>query len=219
VLGIAGLMGSGRTALLNVLFGSFPEKAEGKIRIAGTPALMRAPRDAIRHRIAFVTEDRKRLGLSLGASVLENATLAALRDFASGPVLRKHEEVAKVERSMAELRVKASSPETVVGTLSGGNQQKVVLAKWLLTCPRILLLDEPTRGIDIAAKQEIYLQIDELARQGLAIIVVSSEMEELRGLCDRIMVMHEGRITGRFDRDQATPERIMACATGSLDAA
>ena len=219
VLGIAGLMGSGRTTLLSVLFGSFPEKAQGTIRIAGTPALMSAPRDAIRHRIAFVTEDRKRLGLSLGASVLENATLAALRDFASGPLLRKHEEVAKVERSMTELRVKASSPETVVGTLSGGNQQKVVLAKWLLTCPRILLLDEPTRGIDIAAKQEIYLQIDELARQGLAIIIVSSEMEELRGLCDRIMVMHEGRITGRFDRDQATPERIMACATGSLDAA
>jgi D-xylose transport system ATP-binding protein len=219
VVGIAGLMGSGRTALLNVLFGSFPEKTDGEIRVAGATIDMHGPGDAIRERIAFVTEDRKRLGLSLIASVLENITLAALPELASGPLLRRHEEVAVVERSMTELRIKASSPETIVGTLSGGNQQKVVLARWLLTKPRILLLDEPTRGIDVAAKQEIYRQIDELANRGLALIVVSSEMEELLGLCDRVIVMHEGRITGRFDRDVATAERIMACATGTVDAA
>lgn len=136
-----------------------------------------------------------------------------------GPVLRRHEEVAVVERSMKELRIKASSPDTIVGTLSGGNQQKVVLARWLLTKPRILLLDEPTRGIDVAAKQEIYRQIDELASRGLALIVVSSEMEELLGLCDRIVVMHEGRITGRFNRKDATSEHIMACATGTVNPA
>ena len=219
VLGIAGLMGSGRTALLNVLFGSFPVRAEGEIRISGSRIDLQRPRDAIRSRIALVTEDRKRLGLSLIASVLENTTLASLREVTSAGIVRKHEEVAVVERAMTEFRVKAPSPETIVGVLSGGNQQKVVLAKWLLTRPRILLLDEPTRGIDIGAKQEIYRQINELAQQGLALIVVSSELEELRGLCDRILVLHEGRITGRFAGAEATAEAIMACATGILSAA
>ena len=219
VLGIAGLMGAGRTALLNVLFGSFPERADGQILVAGARVSLFRPADAIRHGIVLVTEDRKRFGLSLIASIRENMTLAALHQLALGPLLRKHEETSTVERSMSELRIKASSQETIVGTLSGGNQQKVVLGKWLLTRPRILLLDEPTRGIDIAAKQEIYLQIAKLAEQGLAIVVASSEMEELRGLCDRILVMHEGRITGRLSRDEATAERIMACATGVLDAA
>jgi D-xylose transport system ATP-binding protein len=219
VLGIAGLMGSGRTALLNVLFGSFSGVTNGSILIEGVQGNIHEPSDAIRKGIGFVTEDRKALGLSLIASILENTTLASLPEMASLGVLRKYEEVAAVERLMSELRVKASSPETIVGTLSGGNQQKVVLAKWLLTNPRILLLDEPTRGIDIGAKQEIYQQINELAGHGLALIVVSSEMEELRGLCDRILVLHEGRITGRFTRAEATPERIMACATGSASAA
>lgn len=215
VLGIAGLMGAGRTALLNVLFGTFPAHAEGEIRVCGRRIDIKQPEDAIANGIAFVTEDRKRFGLSLIASVLENATLASLEKMSSGGVLRRQEEVARVERSMTELRIKASSPETIVGTLSGGNQQKVVLAKWLLTNPRILLLDEPTRGIDIAAKQEIYQQMNELAQRGLALVVVSSEMEELRGLCDRIIVLHDGRITGRFTQAEATAERIMACATGS----
>jgi len=219
VLGIAGLMGAGRTALLNVLFGLFPERVDGELVVDGERVKLRRPADAIRHNIALVTEDRKRLGLSLIGSIRENMTLVALRELALGPVLRKHEETATVERAMTELRVKASSPETIVGTLSGGNQQKVVLAKWLLTRPRILLLDEPTQGIDIAAKQEIYVEIGRLAQEGLALIIVSSEMEELRGMCDRIFVMHEGKITGRFNREEATAERIMACATGSLDAA
>ena len=219
VLGLAGLMGSGRTALLNVLFGAFPETARGEIRVLGSLVSLRQPSDAIRAGLALVTEDRKRLGLSLIAPVLENITLASLKALSSAAVLSKHKELVVVERSMAELRVKASSPETIVGTLSGGNQQKVVLARWLLTHPRLLLLDEPTRGIDVAAKQEIYEQIDRLAQSGLALIVVSSEMEELRGVCDRILVLHEGRVTGHFTRAEATAERIMACATGSVDTA
>jgi D-xylose transport system ATP-binding protein len=216
VLGIAGLMGSGRTALLNVLFGAFPARATGDIRLDDKPLRLREPKDAIRAGIALVTEDRKALGLSLGASIAGNMTLAALREYASAGILHKQQEMAAVERAMADLGVKAASAETVVGTLSGGNQQKVVLGKWLLKRPRVLLLDEPTRGIDIAAKQEIYARIGQLARQGLALIVVSSEMEELRGLCGRILVMHNGRIAGTLARTEATPERIMAYATGGL---
>jgi ABC-type sugar transport system ATPase subunit len=124
-----------------------------------------------------------------------------------------------VKSSISNLRVKASSPSTIVETLSGGNQQKVVLAKWLLTKPRILLLDEPTRGVDVAAKQEIYIEIERLAQQGLALVLASSDMEELRGLSDRILVLHQGRITGLFDHAEATAERIMACATGKPEAA
>lgn len=215
-LGVAGLMGSGRTALMNVLFGSFPANATGEILIFGERVDLQRPGDAINQGIAFVTEDRKRLGLSLTASVLENTTLVGLEHLSFGPFLRKHLEIAAVEQAMAQLRVKASSPETIVGTLSGGNQQKVVLAKWLLTEPRIFLLDEPTRGIDVAARREIYQHIAGLAEQGRALIVVSSELEELIGLCDRILVMHEGRINGEFLHSQATPEQIMACATGSM---
>jgi D-xylose transport system ATP-binding protein len=219
VLGIAGLMGSGRTALLNVLFGSFPRSYSGEIRLNGSVINIARPSDAIDRGIALVTEDRKRLGLSLSASIADNMTLVALRRFASANVLKKQQEMSSVERMMSDLRVKASSPETTVETLSGGNQQKVVLGRWLMNDPKILLLDEPTRGIDVGAKQEIYTRINQLAEQGLAIIMVSSELEELRGVCDRIIVMHEGRITGRFARHEASAEAIMACATGTTEVA
>ena len=219
VLGIAGLMGSGRTALLNVLFGSFPQIYSGEVLIKNKIVDISKPRQAIKHGIALVTEDRKRLGLSLGASVGENMTLVALRNFSIGTVLQKQQEISHVERMMVDLRVKASSPETVVGTLSGGNQQKVVLGKWLLNRPQVLLLDEPTRGIDVGAKQEIYARIDALANEGMAIVMVSSEMEELLGVCDRILVMHQGGISGRFARAEATAEKIMASATGAPEVA
>ncbi|HET9696077.1 MAG TPA: sugar ABC transporter ATP-binding protein [Terriglobales bacterium] len=218
VVGIAGLMGSGRTALLNVLFGSFPKTHSGTVRVGGKNVSLSAPSSAIASGMAFVTEDRKRLSLSLNSSIADNMSLAALSKFATGPVLNKQQEMLAVERMLSDLRVKAPSPEAAVGTLSGGNQQKVVLGRWLLNRPRVLLLDEPTRGIDIGAKQEIYGRIDSLAREGLALLVVSSEMEELRGICDRILVMHDGRITGRFTRSEATPEAIMTCATGSMGA-
>ncbi|ABF39909.1 monosaccharide ABC transporter ATP-binding protein, CUT2 family [Candidatus Koribacter versatilis Ellin345] len=214
VVGLAGLMGSGRTALLNVLFGSFPEHGTGSILVEGEDVALTQPADAIAHNIAFVTEDRKRLGLSLDHSVQSNMSLVALKGFAKASVLDQVSEVARVEQTMKDLRVKANSPETVVGTLSGGNQQKVVLGKWLMKNPKILLLDEPTRGIDVGAKQEIYSRIDELAHRGLALLVVSSELEELRGICDRILVLHEGRVRGELKRAEATPEKIMSLATG-----
>src|SRR5207247_9311157 len=160
--------------------------------------------DAIAAGVAFGTEDRKRFGLLLDQTIVINLTLAALKRI-SGPLLTDVDaETAAGERSMKDLRIKASSVFTVVGTLSGGNQQKVVLAKWLLTNPRVLFLDEPTRGIDVGAKQEIYAQIDRLATEGLAIVLVSSELPEVLGLADRVLVLHEGRITGEFRRDDAT---------------
>lgn len=219
VLGIAGLMGSGRTALLNVLFGAFPKTYAGTVLLNGVAVQLTSPAKAIEHGIALVTEDRKRLGLSLSASISDNITLVALNRFATATVLKKQHETSSAQQMMTDLRVKATSPETIVETLSGGNQQKVVLGKWLMNSPRVLLLDEPTRGIDVGAKQEIYTRIDTLAQQGLAIVMVSSELEELRGVCDRIVVMHEGRISGRLLRAEATAERIMAYATGSTEVA
>ena len=173
-----------------------------------------SPADAIKQGIGFVTEDRKRFGLILEQTILNNMTLAGLRHLSGRFVTDEEAEAAAGERSMRDLRVKASSVFTIAGTLSGGNQQKVVLAKWLLTNPRVLFLDEPTRGIDVGAKQEIYAQINRLAQSGLAIVLVSSELPEVLGLSDRVLVLHEGRITGEFKREEATPEAVMACATG-----
>jgi len=146
-------------------------------------------------------------------------TLAGLRRISGRFLTSVDAESAAGERSMRELRVKANSVFTIAGTLSGGNQQKVVLAKWLLTNPRVLFLDEPTRGIDVGAKQEIYAQINKLAKSGLAIVLVSSELPEVLGMSDRILVLHEGRITGEFSRAAATPEKVMACATGRVQQA
>jgi len=141
-------------------------------------------------------------------------TLAGLRKLSGRFVTDEDAEVVAGQRAGADLRIKANSMFTIVGTLSGGNQQKVVLAKWLLTNPRVLFLDEPTRGIDVGAKQEIYAQINRLAASGLAIVLVSSELPEVLGLSDRVIVLHEGRVTGEFTRSQATPEAVMSCATG-----
>ena len=161
-----------------------------------------------------MTEDRKRYGLILDQTILKNMTLACLRRVSGRFVTSEDAEAAAGERAATELRIKAPSVFTVAGTLSGGNQQKVVLAKWLLTNPRVLFLDEPTRGIDVGAKQEIYAQINRLAESGLAIVLVSSELPEVLGLSDRVIVLHEGRVTGEFARSEATPEAVMSCATG-----
>jgi D-xylose transport system ATP-binding protein len=214
VLGIAGLMGAGRSDLLMGIFGAHAGRTTGSIRVEGKSVRITRPSDAIRHGIGFVTEDRKRFGLILDQTILNNMTLAGLKHLSGRFVTNTDAEAAAGERSMKELRVKATSVFTVAGTLSGGNQQKVVIAKWLLTNPRVLFLDEPTRGIDVGAKQEIYAQINNLARAGLAIVLVSSELPEVLGLSDRVIVLHEGRITGEFTRAQATPESVMACATG-----
>lgn len=219
VLGIAGLMGAGRSDLLMAIFGAHDGAVTGKIKINGRSLDVRSPAGAIKQGIGFVTEDRKRFGLLLDQTVLNNMTLAGLRRISGRFVTNVDAEAAASEGAMKELRVKARSILTITGTLSGGNQQKVVLAKWLLTNPSVLFLDEPTRGIDVGAKQEIYAQINKLARAGLAIVLVSSELPEVLGLSDRVLVLHEGRATGEFTRATATPEAVMACATGQVQQA
>jgi D-xylose transport system ATP-binding protein len=214
VLGVAGLMGAGRSDLLMGIFGAHPGRTSGEVYVEGRRVHIRRPADAIRSGLGFVTEDRKRFGLVLEQTILNNMTLAGLRRLSGRFVTDVDAEAAAGGRAMKDLRVKANSVFTVAGTLSGGNQQKVVLAKWLLTSPRVLFLDEPTRGIDVGAKQEIYGHINRLAQEGLAIVLVSSELPEVLGLSDRVLVLHEGRVTGEFKRSEATPEAVMACATG-----
>jgi D-xylose transport system ATP-binding protein len=205
ILGIAGLLGAGRSELLMAIFGVQTDRA-GRFFMNGKEVVIKRPSDAIKAGIAFVTEDRKRFGLFLDHSVMVNLTLAAIRGIKDEP--------AVAQQLVDELHIKAPSLDAEVATLSGGNQQKVVLAKWLLTKPAVLLLDEPTRGIDVGAKQEIYAEITRLAAEGMAIVLVSSELPEVLGLSDRLIVLHEGRITGTFDRGEATAEAVMACATG-----
>ncbi|MDQ3755262.1 MAG: ATP-binding cassette domain-containing protein [Acidobacteriota bacterium] len=214
VLGIAGLMGAGRSELLMGIFGAHVGRTSGEVLIEGKPVKINSPAEAIRQGLGFVTEDRKRFGLVLDQTILNNMTLAGLKNISGRFVTDVDAEAAVGNRSMTDLRVKANSVFTVAGTLSGGNQQKVVLAKWLLTNPKVLFLDEPTRGIDVGAKQEIYALINRLAKSGLAIVLVSSELPEVLGLSDRILVLHEGHVTGEFTRTTATPESVMACATG-----
>jgi ABC-type sugar transport system ATPase subunit len=215
VLGIAGLMGAGRSELLMALFGAHPGRRSSEIFVDGKQVRIDSPSDAINHGIGFVTEDRKRFGLVLEQSILNNMTLAGLSHLSGRFVTNLDAEIAKAERMKRDLNIKAPFLFTIAETLSGGNQQKVVLAKWLLNEPRVLFLDEPTRGIDVGAKQEFYNEINRLAETGLAIVLVSSELPEVMGLSDRILVLHEGRITGEFARTQATAEKIMSCATGS----
>lgn len=219
VLGIAGLMGAGRSDLLMAIFGAHAGRFSGEIRIAGHAARIAGPADAIGLGIGFVTEDRKRFGLVLDQTVLNNMTLASLKRISGRFITNIDAEAAACESAAKELHVKARSVFAIAGTLSGGNQQKVVLAKWLLTKPRVLFLDEPTRGIDVGAKQEIYSEINRLAKSGIAIVLVSSELPEILGLSDRVLVLHEGRVTGEFTRAEATPEKVMACATGRARAA
>lgn len=216
VLGISGLMGAGRSELLMSIFGAHQGKVSGEIRVEGRQVSINSPSEAIKQGIGFVTEDRKRFGLILDQTISNNMTLAGLKQIGGAFLTHQMRENAASQKSMHDLRVKANSPTTVTATLSGGNQQKVVLGKWLLTNPKILFLDEPTRGIDVGAKQEIYAYINNLAKSGLAIVMVSSELPEVLGLSDRIMVLHEGRLTGEFTKAEATPEKVMAAATGNV---
>ena len=215
VLGIAGLMGAGRTELLMAVFAAWPGKYSREIEVDGRPVSIGSPSDAIANGVGFVTEDRKRFGLILEQTILENMTLAGLKSLSGRFITNRTRETIAAKGPMTSLRIKANSPMTITGTLSGGNQQKVVLGKWLLTNPKVLFLDEPTRGIDVGAKQEIYAEINKLARTGMAIVLVSSELPEVLGLSDRVIVLLEGRMTGEFTRDEATPEKVMAAATGN----
>jgi D-xylose transport system ATP-binding protein len=214
ILGIAGLMGAGRTELLMSVFGAWPGRCEREMLIEGRHVGVSSPSDAIRNGVGFVTEDRKRFGLILDQTIMDNMTLAGLKTISGRVLTDRTRELLAARTPMSSLRIKANSPLTIAGTLSGGNQQKVVLGKWLLTGPKVLFLDEPTRGIDVGAKQEIYAEINKLAREGLAIVLVSSELPEVLGLSDRIMVLHEGRVTGEFLRGEATAEKVMSAATG-----
>jgi D-xylose transport system ATP-binding protein len=216
VLGIAGLMGAGRSELLMSIFGAHLGKSSGEIFVEGKRVSINSPSEAIENGIGFVTEDRKRFGLILEQTILDNMTLAGLKQISGAFLIHRTRESVAAKQSMADLRVKANSPLTVAGTLSGGNQQKVVLGKWLLTKPKVLFLDEPTRGIDVGAKQEIYANINALAKQGLAIVMVSSELPEIIGLSDRVLVLHEGKLTGEFSKQEVTPEKVMAAATGNV---
>jgi len=214
IVGLAGLVGAGRTELLRVLFG-VDEALGGTIRVAGQVVNLRSPQDAIEAGLALVPEDRKQQGLIIEWNVRQNTSLAALRSqsHAAG-FLSFAAERADAATMIGKLRIKTPSDQQVIQYLSGGNQQKVVLGKWLALNPRVLLLDEPTRGIDIGAKQDIYALMEELAGQGVAVLFVSSEMEEILGMSDRTLVMHEGRLTGELSRAQLSEEAVMNLATG-----
>lgn len=213
IVGVAGLVGAGRTEMIETVFGVNPSVG-GEIEIGGERTEIQTPRDAIRAGLALAPEDRKQQGLILEMAVRENLSLASLkRDQKRGFLdLRKESEISG--EMIGKMRIKTPSDRQVVRYLSGGNQQKVVLGKWLAMKPRVLLLDEPTRGIDVGAKQEIYALMEELAREGVAILFVSSEMEEVLGMSDRTLVMHEGRITGELQRNELSEEAVMRLATG-----
>jgi ABC-type sugar transport system ATPase subunit len=215
ILGIAGLMGAGRTELITSIFGAWGERQAGELRLGGQRQVFHDAREAIQAGLALVSEDRKRYGLVLGMDVKENSTLASLEHIARLGVINKNEEIKRSDRYVRELRTKTPSLEQKVGNLSGGNQQKVVLAKWLLTRPKVLFLDEPTRGIDVGAKVEIYNIVNDLVEQGVCVVMVSSELPEVLGMSDRILVMHEGRLAGAFSRTDASEERVMHFATGA----
>jgi putative multiple sugar transport system ATP-binding protein len=210
IVGLAGLMGAGRTELAMSVFGRTYGKFDGgTVFKAGKEISTRTVSEAIGHGIAYVTEDRKNLGLNLMDSIAKSITLPSLRKVSKRRVINEHEESTVAERFRASMQIKASSVQSITGKLSGGNQQKVVLSKWLFTDADVLILDEPTRGIDVGAKYEIYTLINELASRGKAVIVISSELPELLGLCDRIYTLNEGRLTGEVPRAEATQETLM----------
>ena len=211
VVGFAGLVGAGRTELAKVIFGELPPTG-GTIEIEGKTVRIRRPADAIAARHWFTPEDRKREGLILIRSVRENASMAILRRLTRFRFVKQRLERRLIGAYVKRLRIRTPSLDQDVGKLSGGNQQKVVLARWLAAKPKMLILDEPTRGIDVGAKAEIYRLIDELANDGLAIMLISSELSEILGMCDRIYVMQAGRITGQLSGAEATEEKVLALA-------
>jgi len=216
IVGVAGLMGAGRTELLETIFGATEPTWTGRIVVAGRPVRFAHPREACAAGIAMVTEDRKRLGLFPDLDVAANVSLCSLRDALAGGLVSRGREEALVAGPLRATGVKTPGPHAAITGLSGGNQQKCIIGRWLLTKPRILLLDDPTRGIDVGAKAELYQLIDGLCRDGLAVLLTSSELPELLTLADRIIVLAEGRVTAEFPRAEATEQRIVEAATGGL---
>jgi len=213
ILGISGLMGSGRTEIMRAIFG-IDSFEHGEIVINGKKETIRNPSDAVKKGIGFITENRKDEGLLLDFSIRENIALPNLESFAPQGIVKREDELKFVNLMIERLKIKTTSSEDAAGDLSGGNQQKIVIAKWIGTAPKVLILDEPTRGIDVGAKREIYQLMNELTERGMAIIMVSSELPEILGMSDRILVVHEGKIAGELNRAEATQEKIMVLATG-----
>lgn len=213
VLGVSGLMGAGRTEIMQAIFGNLSYES-GTIEIDGKEVKISNPRQAMEHGIGFITEDRKAEGLMLDKSIRENISLCNLRRISKSSVISREAEKNMVAEAIKDLHIKCFGSYHECNNLSGGNQQKVVLAKWILTNPKILILDEPTRGVDIGAKKEIYSIINKLAAQGVAIIMVSSELPEVLGMSDNIMVVREGEVRGIISYEEANQERVMTLATG-----
>ncbi|WP_226913259.1 sugar ABC transporter ATP-binding protein [Gephyromycinifex aptenodytis] len=218
ILGIAGLMGAGRTEVLETLFGITPADS-GEIWVNGKPLNIKQPKDAITANIGLLTEDRKQTGVMGVLSVRDNMIMAALPTYSPRGLLQTGRINQVCQGQREALALKTPSLDQLISNLSGGNQQKVLISRWLLTVPDILMIDEPTRGIDVGAKSEIHRLMSTLAQEGKAIIMVSSEMPEVLGMSDRLLVMHEGRISGELSRAEATQEKIMNLATGTRDAA
>lgn len=213
VLGVSGLMGAGRTEIMQAVFGYLPADS-GEILIDGQPVKIKNPMDAMKAGIGFITEDRKVEGLMLDKTIRENIALANLGTISGSGVISKAKEKSLISRGIEEFKIRCFGTEHECGNLSGGNQQKVVLAKWIYTEPKILILDEPTRGVDVGAKKEIYNVINDMARKGVAIIMVSSELPEILGMSDRVMVVREGDVRGILNIENASQESIMTLATG-----
>ncbi|MCC7085019.1 MAG: sugar ABC transporter ATP-binding protein [Pirellulales bacterium] len=213
IVGIAGLLGAGRTELLECLFGASGRPPVGEILLDGQPVQFDHPADARAAGVALVTEDRKRLGLFSHLTVAENITLCSLHEISRRGIISRRRERQAADATISQLAVKTPSRRAAVTSLSGGNQQKCIIGRWLLTKPKVLLLDDPTRGVDVGAKSELYRLIDGLCREGLGVIVTSSELPELLTLCNRILVLCEGRLTGEFNRAEATEQIIMEAAT------
>lgn len=214
IVGVAGLMGSGRTELMKMIYGALP-MSSGKLTLLGQSLNYSQPQGALEAGIVYVSEDRKKEGLILGMSVKENMTLTALRYFSHAwGTLKRGEEKQSVDEFIAQFSIKTPSMEQRIGLLSGGNQQKVAIARALMTQPKVLILDEPTRGVDVGAKKEIYQLINQFKQDGLSVILVSSDMPEILGMSDRVLVLHEGKLTGYFPIEHATQENIMAAAVG-----
>ena len=212
ILGIGGLVGAGRSELVEGIFGMQP-LASGEIYVKGKQVKVLSPRDIIREGVALITEDRKVTGLNLSGSVNDNIAMVAIKKLLSHGLYNKNKALSASREYIEKLNIKTPSGSQIVGNLSGGNQQKVVIAKWLLNEPDVIILDEPTRGIDVAAKRDIYLLLGDLVRQGKAVILISSEIPELMGICDRIIVMCEGNYSGEVQRGEFSQERIMTLAS------
>jgi ribose transport system ATP-binding protein len=214
IVGMAGLVGAGRTELAEALFGLRPLTA-GEVRIDGKPVAIRRPADAVAAGLSMAPEDRRLNGLVLEKGVAFNLSLPNLDLLARGGLVSAGRERATSRELCDRLRVKTPTIYQVVGLLSGGNQQKVVLGKWLARTPRVLILDEPTRGVDVGARSEIYALMDRLAADGVAILMISSDLEEVLGMSDRVVVLHEGRVAGELPRDRLSEEAVMRLATGA----